>query len=717
VSIDTTLPNIISFVHNAKNILKENDKLIVTLKGDPGHTATFDIGEFKMGLPMYDDGTRGDDKADDGMYFGTYIVKKNDSVKDARITGYLTSKNGNQSISRIFERVSINAIPPPSITGVNASDRPQDQGFWVIMTWSIVTQLNDFDHYNIYREPAPITSLLGLTPLVDDGTMNLNSAATERVEVNVPTNKTDYYFAVTVVDSAGNESPINTLKSGSTFGPIQAIDNIPPDPVTIVSAVDKPDDQGKTIIVSWTNPNHAEDFNHYAIYSSSEPITALKGLKPVLLATKRDVIDIPVTDGISDLHQIGVYVTISSNGANFYFAVTAVDKENNESELDNSGGSVAGPVKAKDDIPPKPVFLIDVVDAPDDDGGFVNVMWIPNEDEVIEHYNLYVSKQFIDNETIKNLHPVDSVSGISVEPVKNSKFISYRLKVQSEPIYVAITAVDFGANESSLDDSERSAFGPVQAVSNVVKANAETRISAGFDSNTYIQIPAGAFDNQETMDILWPDDATFQIIDEANNFLDKSYIDSQIDTNFADTVRIFKASSSKLRKAVTITLSYTDITEMTNTPDILSQNDERQFRIFRLNEASRVPRWELAAGQQKVDTIQNTVSTQVNSFGVFRIARLKLPDNLDKVIVYPNPFIPSQSINGHITFKNLTENATIQIYSVDGEKVKTINKISGGDEATWNALNDKDETVASGTYIFFIQNELDTFTGKIIILR
>jgi hypothetical protein len=717
ISIDTTLPKIASFVHNAKNILKENDKLIVTLKGDVGHTAMFDIGEFKMGLPMYDDGTRGDDKADDGTYVGTYVIKKNDSVKDARITGYLTSKNGNQSISRIFERVSINAIPPTPIMGVNASDRIQDQGFWVILTWSLVAQ-NDFDHYNIYRESAPITSLLGLTPLVDDGTMNLDSATTERAEVNVPTNKIDYYFAVTVVDSAGNESPINILKSGSTFGPIQAIDNISPDPVNIVSAIDKPDDQGMTIIVSWTNQNRAEDFNHYAIYSSNEPITLLKGLKPVVLATKRDVVDIPVTDSVSSTtHQIGVYVTVSSNGTNFYFAVTAVDKDGNESVLDSSGGSIAGPVKAKDDISPKPVLLNDVVDTPDDDGGFVNVIWIPNEDEAIEHYNLYVSKQFIDNETIKNLKPVDSVISKSAEPVKNSKLVSYKLKVQSDPIYVAITAVDFGANESLLDDSERSSFGPVQAMSNIVKANSETKISAGFDSNTYIQIPADAFDNQETINILWPDDATFQTIDDANNYLDKSYIDSQIDTNFADSVRVFKASSSKLRKAVTITLSYTDVTEMTNTTDILSQNDERQFRIFRLNEASRLPRWELVAGQQKVDTVQNTISTQVNSFGVFRIAKLKLPENLDKVVVYPNPFIPSQSINGYITFKNLTENATIQIYSVDGEKVKTIDKIGGGDEATWNALNDKDEIVTSGTYIFFIQNELDTFTGKIIILR
>jgi len=718
VSIETTLPKITSFVHNANGILKENDKLIVTLKGDPGDTATFDIGEFKMGLPMYDDGTRGDEKADDGIYVGTYVVKKSDKVKDARITGYLTSKNGNQSISRIFERVTINAVPPSPITDVNASDKPQDQGYWVILTWNVITQPDDFDHYNIYRESAPITSLLGLTPLVDDGTMNLNTVTTGRAEVNVPTNKTDYYFAVTVVDTAGNESSLDTAKSGSAFGPVQAIDNIPPDPVNIVSAADKPNDQGNTIIVSWTNPSHAEDFDHYAIYLSSDPITLLNGLKPVLLATKRDLIDIPVINGTSDTsHHIGVYVILPANDVNFYVAVTAVDKDGNESALDNNGGSVAGPVKAKDDIPPKPVIIIDVVDTPDDDGGFINVIWIPSVDEVIDHYNFYISKQLIDNEIIKTLRPVDFVNSKAVEPDKNDKLVSYKLKVQSEPIYVAVTAVDLDENESSLDDSEKSVFGPVQAVSNIIKTNINTKIFAGFDSNTFIQISADTFDDQETVDILWPDDATFQIIDEANKFPDNSHIDPQIDANFANTVRVFQSSSPKLRKEVTITLSYPDVTTMTNTPDILSQSDERQFRIFKLNEVSRVPIWELSASQQKVDTIQNTVSAQVNSFGVFRIARLKLPNNLDKVVVYPNPFIPSQSISGHITFKNLTENATIHIYSVDGEKVKTIDKIGGGDEVTWDAVNDEGDPVASGTYVFVIQSDLDTFTGKIIILR
>jgi len=729
VSIDTTPPEIISFVHNAKDIISQDDKLIVTLKGDPGNTATFDIGDFKIGLPMYDDGTRGDEEAGDGTYIGTYVVQKGDSVKDARITGYLTSKNGNQSISRIFERVSIDAVPPLPVMGVKAFDKPEDQGYWIVLTWNVIQSEGDFDHYNVYRESAPISSLLGLIPLVDNGTMNLGSAKTDSAEVNVPTNKTDYYFAVTAVDTAGNESPLDT-SSGSTFGAVQAIDNIPPASVSIVSAVDRPKDQGRTIIVSWTNSSHDKDFDHYAIYSSREPIKSLKDLKPVMQATNRDLLDIPVdsSENSNTPRQIGVYVTVSFDGMDFYFAVTAVDRDGNESVLDSNGGSVAGPVKSKDDTPPKPVILIEAADTPDDNGGFLDVTWIPAGDEEIQQYNFYVSRQFIDNKVIKTLYPMDVASGEMIEPVKNTQFVKFKLKVPSEPVYVAITAVDFGANESSLDEFGNSVMGFVQAVSNIVKVNTNTQIFAGFDSDTSVLIPTGTFESQETVDILWPDAATFQKIDEANKFLETSHIDPAIDFNFSDTVREFKTSNSLLRRAVTITLSYSDVTEMKNS-ETLSQDSERQFRIFRLNDASRLPKWELVSGQQKVDTIQNIVSAHVDRFGfgvsgasapeigVFRIAKLQLPVNLNKVIVYPNPFIPSQSISGYITFRNLTENVTIQIYSVDGKKVKAIEKIGGGDDATWNALNDSGDEVASGTYVFVIQNGLDTFTGKIIILR
>jgi len=199
--------------------------------------------------------------------------------------------------------------------------------------------------------------------------------------------------------------------------------------------------------------------------------------------------------------------------------------------------------------------------------------------------------------------------------------------------------------------------------------------------------------------------------------LEKSHIDPFVDRNFAETVRLFESSSSKLSKQVTISLTYPDASDMQNTPEILGQEDERSFRIFRLNEASRVPKWELVTGQQQVDIVQNIVSAKVNTFGVFRVARLKLPENLEKVVVYPNPFIPSQSINGYITFRNLTENVTIRIYSLDGREVKSIEKIGEGDRATWNGLNNNNEEVASGTYVYVIQNESQKQIGKIVIMR
>jgi flagellar hook assembly protein FlgD len=108
---------------------------------------------------------------------------------------------------------------------------------------------------------------------------------------------------------------------------------------------------------------------------------------------------------------------------------------------------------------------------------------------------------------------------------------------------------------------------------------------------------------------------------------------------------------------------------------------------------------------------------QVDKLGIFRVAKLKLPENLDRVVVYPNPFIPSQSINGYITFRNLTENITIHIYSLDGREVAVIEKIGGGDRATWNALNKNNEEVASGTYIYVVQNESQKSIGKIVIMR
>jgi len=717
VSVDTTPPEITSFTHDATDILSEDDMLTVTLVGDPGNTAAFDILNFQTDLPLYDDGTRFDETPDDGIYVGTYVVKEGDSAKGASVVGYLADKNGNQAIQYIFERVNIDAVPPEPITGVQAIDKPEDQGYWLILTWEPSTA-QDFDHYNIYREAAPITSVQGLTPVLDSGYSILDTGFTESL-VSVPTNGVDYYLAVTAVDAGGNESPIEHPAS-SVAGPVQAIDNLAPEPVTVVSVIDRPDDQGSTVIVSWTKTSAEEDLDRYSVYLSEDAIDSLEGLEPVLGVKANDV---TVFSGDSGALPAGwgTYVTVPYDEVDFHFAVTASDKSGNESPLDNQGRSVAGPVKSTDDTPPQPVILIDVVDTPHDDGSFLDVSWQLREDEAVWEYNFYLSRQPIDDE--KALQPVEVVDASRVG-IQDS-VVSYRLYSTADLVsfYVAVTAVDFGGNPSALDALGRSTAGPVQSVPNIVKAGLSTTIFAGFDPDTSLFVPAGAISDQATVDILLPDGSTQRSIEEANMFLDRSHIDPQIDSYFADKVRDFRTNAVSIRQPVTLTLSYPDVTEIQSSASAslafdMSQNDELSFRIFRLNAAARIPRWEFVSGPQDVNTSRNTISVQVRQLGVFRVARLKMPENLDRVVVYPNPFIPSQSISGHITFKNLTENFTIQIYDIAGRHVRTIEKeAGGGDEAMWDVRNSEDEEVASGTYVFVIQGDGDTYVGKIVVLR
>ena len=225
----------------------------------------------------------------------------------------------------------------------------------------------------------------------------------------------------------------------------------------------------------------------------------------------------------------------------------------------------------------------------------------------------------------------------------------------------------------------------------------------------------------ETVDILWPDESALRKIEEADQFVVRSHIDPQTDFHFIDTVRKFESSTSNILQPITITLSYPDVSEMEGTtlvgPSSLSQDDELSLRVFRLNELSRVPRWELVPGSQRVDTVGNSVSAESRMLGVFRVALLKLPESLDRVVVYPNPFIPSQSNNGCITFKNLTENATIEVFDMAGRRVRTVSKVGGGDEATWDVRNSGGDRVASGTYVFVVQSDGDDHVGKVVILR
>jgi len=78
----------------------------------------------------------------------------------------------------------------------------------------------------------------------------------------------------------------------------------------------------------------------------------------------------------------------------------------------------------------------------------------------------------------------------------------------------------------------------------------------------------------------------------------------------------------------------------------------------------------------------------------------------DQIIVYPNPFINSTTIQ----IKNNTNQLQLSIYDMYGKRMKLINNISG------DKIKIERENLIPGIYIFELKKETgDIFTGKLII--
>ena len=84
--------------------------------------------------------------------------------------------------------------------------------------------------------------------------------------------------------------------------------------------------------------------------------------------------------------------------------------------------------------------------------------------------------------------------------------------------------------------------------------------------------------------------------------------------------------------------------------------------------------------------------------------------------VYPNPCSMKDGCTG-ITFTRLTLKATIKIYTISGEYLKTVEKNSNIDSVGWNLRTVAGRYVASGLYIYIIEGDGSTKQGKMIIIR
>jgi len=109
--------------------------------------------------------------------------------------------------------LTIDKTAPALISDLAATDRPNDNGRTVTLSWGAPTEEGSgIDYYDIYVERYPITDVTSLTPVnasVSASAISFN-VTTYGGEKNLLVDGESYYFAVVAIDNAGNENKIVT---------------------------------------------------------------------------------------------------------------------------------------------------------------------------------------------------------------------------------------------------------------------------------------------------------------------------------------------------------------------------------------------------------------------------------------------------------------------------------------------------------------------------
>ncbi|MGD8717954.1 MAG: M28 family peptidase [Candidatus Zixiibacteriota bacterium] len=81
--------------------------------------------------------------------------------------------------------------------------------------------------------------------------------------------------------------------------------------------------------------------------------------------------------------------------------------------------------------------------------------------------------------------------------------------------------------------------------------------------------------------------------------------------------------------------------------------------------------------------------------------------------VYPNPYRYSAAAGGAVTFVGLETPAKVEVYDLAGRRAAGWDVPAGTDEFSWRP----EDTIASGVYIYRVEGQGQTETGKIAIIR
>lgn len=230
-------------------------------------------------------------------------------------------------------------------------------------------------------------------------------------------NDVRYYFRVTAVDNAGNESGYSNQVNAMPVANMN-----PSVPLSLIVT----DSSSKTITLTWRKINDP-DFLRYRIYRSTIPSPS----------TKVD----STTAGASDTVKT---FTGLINDIRYYFRITAVDSTGNESGFSNEVNTV--PADRLAPAVPQQLFVTDSSNTQ------IEIMWRKNADADFLKYRIYRATS--PNAAVK----VDSTIDTSKTFIGLTNGVRY---------YFRISAVDSTGNESAYSNEVNGAPNAVTAVNGI----------------------------------------------------------------------------------------------------------------------------------------------------------------------------------------------------------------------------------------------------------
>ncbi|MFO7570291.1 MAG: DUF799 family lipoprotein [Smithellaceae bacterium] len=210
-------PAITLLTQDSKGLPKKaGDEIRVVIQGAPKMRAWFDIGDYKKHIDMQE--------VEPGAYLGVYKVLPGDNIDHAIVTGYLKDDAGNtaQWVDALSS-VTLDTRAPDVPGAVSAQGRDRR----VSLRWE-KSASPDLAGYLVYRSVSPLS---GYTPLAKTEFCEYSDASADL------TNLKTYYYRVSAVDFAGNESaPLQTQGMPIPPGPTKVSGTIDADTIWYAGA-------------------------------------------------------------------------------------------------------------------------------------------------------------------------------------------------------------------------------------------------------------------------------------------------------------------------------------------------------------------------------------------------------------------------------------------------------------------------------------------------